>query len=249
MEKNKLDIKAIADALWREEKVSKKVFGTVSTVSYCLHIAESLGAKTIGDLLLYLQNMNVRGKGGNVKVEIGIHLITSFVQQSPVFGDMESFFVNKEGDKISSDNKNLDDIIYACVVKVKRKGGVWSEYYLTAKDLMLSGGKRHESGSWLMPTDSTPWKQYPKGMWMNRTRGMAFKAHFADCLKNFSTDAGSDKVFTNLPESQEKPLEDKAKEVIEKLHPAEDLKYVPDSGNLDVKLEPPKVFENKEEEK
>ena len=244
---NKYNIAEIAKSLWDNEKVNKKQFGTVSNVIYCLRIAESLGAKNKGDLLLYLQNMNVRVYKGEIKVELNSHLNLALAQGSGVFGDIEEFFIDKDGKRLSAENNNLDAQIEACIVRLKRKGGVWNEYAITANDLVCSGGKRHESGSWLFPNGSTPWKQYPKQMWRHRTRNMALKALFADCLKNLDSDVEEVEVTESQPETkpdvQEKANETKAKKALEEVFPADDLKVTHDPGNLEAKLEPPKMEE------
>ena len=95
-----------------------------------------------------------------------------------------------EGERICSENKNLIHPPVACVCRVKRKGGEgWKEFAVTNKDLELSGGKALDGGGWLFAkgrdqTASVTWKKYPKIHWMYRTRALALRSLFADCLKN-----------------------------------------------------------------
>ena len=240
---NNLDIKRFAEWLWANGSLDKSQFGSAANIELCLEYAQSLGCVNKSEILEVVKDMTITKRGGVLKHELSAQTIIALVQKSGLLEDKEYFFLNDKGEKICYENKNLKDKKDICVVRLKRKGQDWYEYFLSSEELRESGGKELDSGGWDFPSKNKAWIGFSKQMWLYRTIKNACRILFPDVLKNMQSSIKPAKSEV-LDEFNPKP------KLVPIFKPkTQILKPKINEDNLTVKLEPPKVVEDKEEEK
>ena len=176
-------------------------FDSVDHIFLALQIAFSLGMKNMGDMLLAINNMYF------VKGRVGIwgDLPMAIVEKSGELEYIEEFFIDKDYKKISLDNKNLQEPPICAVCRVKRKNKELKEFYLTLKDLTISGNYSAKDGTFKGRGDMKIWNNYPKIMWAKRLKRWSVANVFSDVLKCVSVDedGGSDKKVYKEEEKKE----------------------------------------------
>ena len=64
----------------------------------------------------------------------------ALARRSPNFGEDEFFLLNEQQDRICADNKNLNNIAWAAVLRIKKLNGtIWNEYHFTMEDAKTAG--------------------------------------------------------------------------------------------------------------
>jgi hypothetical protein len=107
----------------------------------------------------------------NDKITIYGSLYSATAETHPEFGEKREFFIDKEHNKICSENKNLNAEAWAAVVQIKKKGSKeWVEYYFTMDDAKKAGIVRNV------------WITYPRDMMMHKARKRAYDAEFASAV-------------------------------------------------------------------
>lgn len=91
---------------------------------------------------------------------------------------IEEFLIDKEYNRISFANKNLNAPHWAAVCQIKRKNQPMVEAFFTIEDAKTAG--------LLSRKNTTPWDTYPKVMITRRARSQALKTAFADALAGTS---------------------------------------------------------------
>ena len=233
------DFVKIVDFLTENSLIPETLAKNKSHAFMALKTCHALGFTTFGAMQLAVKNMYVV-KGA---IELWGNLPLSLVQRTGLLEDIDEFFVDEEGERICSKNKNLVQIPVACVCRVKRKGGEgWKEFAVTKGDLELSGGKALEDGGWLFTkgkdkTASTTWKKYPKIHWMYRTRALALRSLFADCLKNVAIHEHEGMKSGMIDAEGQKTEKTAQTPSISEKYAKKDL----NEGNMQAKLEPPTI--------
>ena len=196
-------------------------FENADEVFLALQVAFSLGMETIGDLVLAINNMYI------VKGRVGIwgDLPMAIVQKSGQLEFIEEFFIDKNYKKICLEEKNVDANPICAVCRIKRKNAELKEYYLTLKDLEMSGN--YSNGRFKGRNKMEIWNNYPKVMWAKRLKRWSIANSFSDVLKCVSTD------------------DDKGVQEIQNTKPPEETKDT--SKMIDVYSDNKKEEENKEE--
>ena len=217
-------------------------FDSVDYIFLALQIAFSLGMKSMGDMLLAINNMYF------VKGRVGIwgDLPMAIVQNSGKLEFIEEFFIDKDYKKISLDNKNLQEPPICAVCRVKRKGHEIKEFYLTLKDLALSGNYSEKDASFRGRGDMKIWNNYPKIMWAKRLKRWSIANVFSDVLKCVSVDedSGGDKKVYN----DDKDIKEEASNLIN-VYSGEEKKDEEDKEEKEVVAESPKIEAEEEEQK
>lgn len=86
---------------------------------------------------------------------------------------IEEFLIDKQYNRISLANKNLDAPHWGAICQIKRKNNPMTEAFFTMDDAQRAG---------LLSRASSPWVTYPKIMLARRARSQALKTAFADAL-------------------------------------------------------------------
>jgi hypothetical protein len=108
-------------------------------------------------------------------------LFTAIAERHPEYGEKEEFFITKEGERICSENKNLQAEAWAHVMRVKKKGGtVWNEYYFSVDDAnqagLLTENTKKDSG----------WIKYTKDLLFHKNKSRALKSNYASALNGIN---------------------------------------------------------------
>ncbi len=99
-------------------------------------------------------------------------LVTALAERHPAYGEKREFFLDKEQNRICSENKNLNAEMWAAVVQIKKKGADdWNEYFFTMEDAKKAG------------IIENVWKTYPKDMAMHKARKRALNAEYASSIE------------------------------------------------------------------
>lgn len=152
---------------------------TEAKVIVALQAAHSLGFKDFGSMSLAIKNMYFV----NNTVQLFGDLPLTLVRRSGKLKALDEFFIDSEYNRISVENKNLDNKPLACVVIMQRMNEEDDrEFVITRKDLLQAGVK--EDGDGFFFGRSGTWKKYPRIHWIRRTRAWALKSMFSDLLTN-----------------------------------------------------------------
>lgn len=111
---------------------------------------------------------------GYVKGKLGAFgsLMTALAKRSPEWQDFVVIYTNEKFEKISLENKNLDNEVFACVVRVRKKNSdVWNEYFFTKKEAEKAG-----------LLSSNTYQNYLKTMLYHRAKAQALRTEFSDYL-------------------------------------------------------------------
>lgn len=104
-------------------------------------------------------------------------LVTALAERHPEYGEQECFFVDKDSNKICSDNKNLKEIPWAHVRKIKKKNStVWNEYVFSVDDAFQAGLLTEKTSS------DSGWVKYTKDLLSHKTKARGFKDNYASAL-------------------------------------------------------------------
>jgi hypothetical protein len=152
----------LADKLIRNRLISD-TFKNPQQVVIAIQNCKSLGIDPmVGLKMMYV----VHGKPA-----IFGDLPLSLIQSTGQLEEIEEFWVDDDGNKISVENKNLKAIPYAAICRIKRKGDpIVQEDYFTLDDMKLAQIK------------SPTWNRYQRTMMRYRARTQAIKSKFADIL-------------------------------------------------------------------
>lgn len=108
-------------------------------------------------------------------------LVTATAERHPEYGEREDFFCDKDFNKISFENKNLNAEVYAALVRIKKKGGsVWSEYYFTVDDARRAGLLTEKT------KDDSGWVKYVKDMLFHKANKRALTAQYASAIEGMN---------------------------------------------------------------
>ena len=118
-------------------------------------------------------------------------LYWALCERHPEYGEHEMFWLDKDQNRICSDNKNLNAEVWAAVIKVKKKGAtIWNEYFFTldeAKTAELYPPMKNEwvnkqkTGKKIENTNS-PWWKYIKDMLMHKVKKRMGDANYSSAL-------------------------------------------------------------------
>ena len=176
---NKEDMFKFATYLGKNHLLPATIDTQAKTV-IALHAARSLGAKDFGTMSLYLKSFYFIKNS----IQMFGDLPLSLVRKSGKLEYLDEFFIDKEYQRISIDNKNLDARPAACCVTLRRKGEPTPrQFVLTREDLLVSGISEDKHGNFIYGKSGT-WTRYGKIHWIRRTRGWALKSVFPDILNN-----------------------------------------------------------------
>lgn len=142
------------------------------------------GLEAVMSALLFIKQFNLpvsaMNELGYVKGKLTVFgsLFTALAERHELYGEKEEFFITKEGDRISSDNKNLvTGVPFAHVMKVKRKdASVWNEYFFSIDDAEKAG---------LLTKNTKPdsgWVKYTKDLLYHKNKNRALKSNYASAL-------------------------------------------------------------------
>jgi hypothetical protein len=99
-------------------------------------------------------------------------LFTSMAKRDPEFGEDQVFFLDEKQEKICMDNKNLDAIPFACVIKTRKKGSeVWNEFFFTVLDAEKAGIYKNV------------WKTYPRDLLFWKAISRSYRAIYPLALQ------------------------------------------------------------------
>ena len=180
-----LNILKVAKYL-KEHNLLPESFKTVEEATIALQVGLSLGFDSFGSASLAIKNMYL--------VKGSIHLFgelpLTLVRRSKELENIDEYFIDKDYERISLENRNLDASIFSAVCVIKRKGDREVKYTLTRKELELSGGDYNEkTGSFKFTVGygekkktSATWFKYPSKHWTRRLRAWALKSSFPDIM-------------------------------------------------------------------
>jgi hypothetical protein len=95
----------------------------------------------------------------------------AMAKRSRDFGEFVEFFIDKDGNKICSENKNIGAEVFGSVCRVKRKGcEEWSEHYFTREMAKKAGLIKNT------------WNSYFEDLLRYKSRSRALKANYANAL-------------------------------------------------------------------
>ena len=142
----------------------------------------------------------------------------SIVMNSGFLEYIDEYFLDKKLKRICLKNENVMELPAVAVCVLQRKDFDKKEFFLTEKDIEMSGGKRSSDGSWKFMRKgllSTTWEKYPKQHWKYRVRSVGLKDIFPDVLKGrriFEYDA------YDSDEEKVEQVEKKVEKMLENLH-------------------------------
>jgi hypothetical protein len=141
------------------------------------------GVEAVMSALLFIKQFHLpltaMNEIGFVKGRVTVYgsLFTALAERHEQYGDHEHFFVTKEGDRISSDNKNLGSIPWAHVTKIRKKGSdIWNEYYFSIEDAEQAGLLTKNT------SQDSAWLKYTKDLLFHKSKNRALKANYASAL-------------------------------------------------------------------
>lgn len=109
--------------------------------------------------------------------------------------DIEEFFVDKDGKRISVENKNLSAPAWGAVCRVWRKGHVVpQEDFFSLEDMRRAKVDVNKHGK------KETWAKYERIMLRYRARSLALKTKFADCLQGVDIAEYHHNFTPELPE-------------------------------------------------
>lgn len=111
---------------------------------------------------------------GYVKGKLGAFgsLYTALAQKHPLFGETVVIYVDEQMNEICLANKNLNAEVWACVIRVKKKGDeLWHEYYFTKYEAKTAG----------LLSNNT-YQKYLKSMLYHRAKKRAYDTEYASAL-------------------------------------------------------------------
>lgn len=124
----------------------------------------------------------------------------SLCQRSPLWSGMSEFFIDKDGETISSANKNLHKPVYGSVTRVQRRNDEQTqEDYFTLDDLKTAGldiGKHGKKDVWV---------KWQRIMMRYKARSIALKSKFADCLAGVPISEYDFNFSPNFPQIKPTP--------------------------------------------
>jgi hypothetical protein len=147
------------------------------------HLREQ-GLEAVMSALLFVKQFNLpvsaMNELGYVKGKLTAFgsLFTALAERHEQYGEKEEFFITREGERISADNKNLATAIpWAHVMRIKRKDSqVWNEYFFSVDDAEKAG---------LLTKNTKPdagWVKYTKDLLYHKTKARGLKSNYASAL-------------------------------------------------------------------
>lgn len=127
----------------------------------------------------------------------------SLAQRSGELEEFAEFCFDKDYQRMSFENKNLNAEPFGAVCIMKREGREKQSYSFTVEDAKKAQlwGKTSSSGKLM------PWSAYPKTMLVRRARSMAIKTEFADQI---SGAAITEYDFNEAPDMRDVTPEEEA---------------------------------------
>lgn len=99
-------------------------------------------------------------------------LVSLLAERHPLWGDREVHFLDRAMEPILMANKNLDQPVWAAVVRIRKlHSEIWNEYFFTIDEAKTAGIYK---GNWLT---------YPKDMLFHKANARALRTEFASALK------------------------------------------------------------------
>lgn len=167
------------------------------------------GLEAVMSALLFIKQFNLpisaMNELGYVKGKLTVFgsLFTALAERHELYGEKEEFFITKEGDRISVENKNLTTgVPWAHVMRIRRKDAtVWNEYYFSIDDAekagLLTKNTKLDSG----------WVKYTKDLLYHKNKNRALKSNYASALngilyhEDIAADLTSEKDVTPASQS------------------------------------------------
>lgn len=130
-----------------------------------------------GKWQLALNNM------ANIKGQLSIYgeLPGALAEQTGEVVEKEVYRINRDGLKISTENKNLDDEVYAGVCVIQRKGRGRKEFTYTIEEAKHAGQYPAKKRDGQINNDS-PWMKWTGLMLMRKAMALAVKFEFPDAV-------------------------------------------------------------------
>lgn len=168
-----------------------------------MHFAKELGLKPLTALRQIAVINGTPSLWGDLPLGI--------VRASGELEYFDEYLVNEKSEKISLENKNISDPIFAAVCEIQRKKDKRKTFIFTMMD-------KDSAGLGNSPT----WKKYPKLMLKYRARSIALKDVFSDYLNgvaiaehDFNTIPTEGKVLNVTNDGKNRPNFKSANEVFE----------------------------------
>ena len=156
-------------------------FKNPQSVFLGLQVAMSFGFNEYGQAYKALGQMFVIGNSVKLYGDLPLGIVE---KKSNLLKDITEYFLDKEGNKICLENKNLNSIPYCAVCEIIKVDREKKSFFLTKGDLENSGGVFNEkTGQWAFKTKvgvKTPWRDFPKKMWKYRVRREALLSCFPE---------------------------------------------------------------------
>lgn len=118
-------------------------------------------------------------------------LYWALAERHPEFGEYDMYWIDKEYNKLSADNKNLHNKVWAAVLKIKKKNSdVWNEYFFTMDEAEKAELYPPMKNEWVnnqktgkkIPNTQSPWYKYEKDMLMHKVKKRGLDANYASAL-------------------------------------------------------------------
>lgn len=104
-------------------------------------------------------------------------LVTAIAERHPEYGDREDFFIDENMERICVQNKNIKNLVYAAVVRSKKKNSqVWNEYFFSIDEAEQAG---------LLTKNTKPdsgWIKYTKDLLFHKANKRMLEANYASAL-------------------------------------------------------------------
>lgn len=114
-----------------------------------------------------------------IKGKLGAYgsLYTALAQRHPQWGEMIVLYTDDKMNVISLENKNLNAEVWACVIRIKKKGDEsWHEYYFTKDEAKTAG----------LLSNNT-YQKYLKTMLFHRAKVRAFSTEYASAINGIES--------------------------------------------------------------
>ena len=188
-----LNISLHANYLSTKEDLCPKVFhNKPQDLAIALEGCRALGAKTFGEAIMFLKNIYVINKS----IVIWGTLPKALARKTGELTYFNQYFIDVEGKTICQKNNNLNADPDCHCIEIQRLEEGIVKYYLTRKDLEISGVTFDKDGRGnLIKTSyrnkrgvdkivaSETWKKYPKLHWKHRNIAHALQDVFSDIFQ------------------------------------------------------------------
>lgn len=115
-------------------------------------------------------------------------LVTALAERHPEYGERKIFYIDKNCEKISWENKNLNNDVWGCVILNKKKNSQeWNEFSFTRKDAELAGLDKpmrwDKKTNKKVINEHSAWSKYFRDMIFHKCNKRCLEHEYASALE------------------------------------------------------------------